>query len=49
MDEIATALDETTTESPGEPTANQLQISFQNQGLDGPVNELLEKSGDTGD
>jgi hypothetical protein len=47
MDEIAAALDEATTESPGGPNAKQLRISFPDRGLEGLVEELLEAWSET--
>lgn len=46
MDEIAGALDEAKTESPGGPNAKQLRIRFQDQDLDKLVGKLLEEWGD---
>jgi predicted nuclease with TOPRIM domain len=49
MDEIAGALDQATTESPGGPHAKQLRVSFQNNELENLIDELLEEWGETGD
>jgi predicted nuclease with TOPRIM domain len=46
MDEIAGALDEAKTESPGGPRAKQLRIRFQDQDLDELVGKLLEEWGE---